>query len=474
MKIYTDNKPARRRSFPSPPNNAIFPCIVLDYDDWNDFSFDTLYFASVFDEIGKVILKANIKIGKRVGKRNDFESVLDQLPPEYFSLWQDIDDYKIISKSSLKHEILHSLNDICYDKELRQQTEQSYVVINSLRRDSEANKAYNEGYYLLLDIQNEQSFRFEYIEFSDGPKYPAISFDLDQENYNLKRICAIIGKNGVGKTTLLSNIAYSLSGFKNKVFNIKERPSFSKVIAISFSVFDNFYIPKENEATFSYSYFGVRNGNDGLLSQENMRASFIDALSRILNNDRISHWRRLLEILMGSDELKIFDRRNGIRIQDAFDALSSGQKFMVYTFTQILSIIKENSILLFDEPETHLHPNGQSSMLTCLQYILNEYSSFAILATHSPVFLQGVLKENTIFLSKIGKDRIINPLVNESFGQNFSVLTEEIFGFNEGNHFFAERIKNLIQTYGKEDKVLLKLLRNLNSDGVDFVLESLL
>ncbi|WP_158586087.1 AAA family ATPase [Leptospira yasudae] len=456
------------------PEKAVCPCIVLLYDNWNDFRFNTLYLASIFDEHGHPILKASIKIGRREGYENDFDIDLDQLPSDYFSLWQDIDTYKIISNSHLKHEILSSLNDICYDKNVRTTTKNLYVVNNSLKRDSEANKAYNEGFRLLLNIQRDQKYRFKYLGSSDGPKYPTIVFDLDQGSYGLKRICAIIGKNGVGKTTLLSNLALALSGYRNIETNVKKRPSFSKVIAISFSIFDNFYIPKSEERTFSYSYFGVRERDDKLLSQESMSISFLDAYHRMLEAGLFSHWEKSIEILFGNEELKTFDNRFEIGIEEAFDKLSSGQKFMVYTFTQVLSIIKENSILLFDEPETHLHPNGQSSMLACLQFILDEFSSFAIIATHSPVFLQGVLRENTIFLSKINDDRIVNSLINESFGQNFSVLTEEIFGFNEGNHYFAERIKSLINTYGKRDKVLIKLLRGLNSDGVSYILEALL
>ncbi|EMK01212.1 MULTISPECIES: AAA family ATPase [unclassified Leptospira] len=472
MIIYTDNNPIRRNGFPLIPKNAKFPCIILEYDNWNDFGFNTLYYASIYDESGNILVQGLIKIGKDGIRLNDIPLISNNLPEGYFSLWQEVDYYKIIVTSHLKSEILTSLNDLCFFEKLRILCSDLYVVRNSLRRYSEAEKAYIEGYELLQKIDIDRKFNFKYSGVFDETKFPSVHFDFSEKHYDLKRICAIIGKNGAGKTTLLSNIASSLSGIDKENLNIKERPPFSKVIAISFSIFDNFYKPEEGERTFSYSYFGVRGRSNELVSSENIKSTFLNLYYRIASGSLISYWQKAFEILLGKRQLRLFN--DNTDIVDAFDSLSSGQKFMIYSFTQIISTIKINSLLLFDEPETHLHPNGQSALLACLQDILEEFSSFAIIATHSPVFLQGILKENTILLSKVGENRVVNRLVSESFGQNFSILTEEIFGFTEENHFFVEKLKSLIKKNGKTDSNLIEVLRKMNSNGVDYILESLL
>ena len=113
------------------------------------------------------------------------------------------------------------------------------------------------------------------------------------------------------------------------------------------------------------------------------------------------------------------------------------------SFTQIISVIEINSVLLFDEPETHLHPNGQNTLFKCLDFILQEYDSFGILSTHSPIFIQNIPSENVKKLNLVGGARLMQELSMESFGQHFSKLTEEIFGFSENNLYYVEKLRQI-------------------------------
>jgi ABC-type cobalamin/Fe3+-siderophores transport system ATPase subunit len=82
----------------------------------------------------------------------------------------------------------------------------------------------------------------------------SVSFRFNTQEPIADRIFAVIGKNGTGKTQLLNSLPHSLSK-KNEEFNNK-LPSFSKVIAISYSVFDT-TLPQKN-VNLNYVYYRVK------------------------------------------------------------------------------------------------------------------------------------------------------------------------------------------------------------------------
>ena len=64
--------------------------------------------------------------------------------------------------------------------------------------------------------------------------------------------------------------------------------------------------------------------------------------------------------------------------------MSSGERILLYNIFNILAKISFNSLIFFDEPETHLHPNAITELIAGLMFILETFQSFAIIATHSP------------------------------------------------------------------------------------------
>ena len=68
-------------------------------------------------------------------------------------------------------------------------------------------------------------------------------------------------KNGTGKTQLVTKLPLDISKKNNDNF-IPRPPLFSKVIAVSYSIFDNFEIPKKT-STFNYVYCGLHTINEG-------------------------------------------------------------------------------------------------------------------------------------------------------------------------------------------------------------------
>lgn len=417
------------------------PCVVLERDNWDDYSFTTTYKIAIFGENRKMIHNGEIKILEKESKNTTLPTEFESLPDNYCSLWQNLKDYEIINSLDFGHDILLALNDINFNEVIRDKFIDLQGTKDSLRRFSEAERAFQEGSKLLNNVNDLSNFSFAYDESKDSPTpFGTIYFKFSRKLLGLYRVIGIIGRNGVGKTTLLANLAISLSGIKKSHTKLSPRPPFSKIIAVSYSTFDDFYRPRSDERTFSYFYCGIR-GEEDLLSQKQINELFFSSFKRIRQSGKMAFWEACMNILYLNQLDMYFPDRN--KIMPSFKELSSGQKIMTMSFTQIIDVVETNSVLLFDEPETHLHPNGQNTLFKCLDYILKEFDSFAILSTHSPIFIQNIPSQNVIKMTSVSGHRTFNPLSMESFGQHFSKLTEEIFGFSENNLYYVEKLKTI-------------------------------
>lgn len=87
------------------------------------------------------------------------------------------------------------------------------------------------------------------------------------------------------------------------------------------------------------------------------------------------------------------------KIELSMDYLSSGEKHLIILFTYLNFKIKENSIILIDEPEKSLHIEWQQNFISQLRKVLNKKNVQLIVATHSPYILKDVNRTNLIGLT---------------------------------------------------------------------------
>lgn len=478
MNFYCDNTSLWRRNIPSKPKGIKYPCVILEKDNWDDFGYETTFKAAIFDDSRQRVYVGELKIYERGSKNTKLEKHFTSLEDRFCSLWQDIDAYKIINELQFGKDLLNALNDLNYNEIIRANFSDIDGVKDSLRRFSEAEKAYIDGIKVLNNESDKSNFSFHYIEDeTSSTPFGQFRIILSRDLCGIYRNIGIIGRNGVGKTTLMANLALVLSGVKKTDAKLSPRPAFSKVIAISYSTFDDFYRPNLEERTFSYTYCGIR-GKKDLLNQTQINAAFETNYKRILRLKKMEIWNQCMDIMFLDKRQQYFDDNNIIR---SFKKLSSGQKIMTLSFTQIISNIKKNSLLLFDEPENHLHPNGQNTLFKCLDFLLNKYDSFSIISTHSPIFIQNIPTKNVFKLFSVNGVRKIANLDIETFGQHFSRLTEEIFGFSENNLFYIEKLEEIVDNYNDEQNSeenkatdIINDLYNINSPGVKYNLDNIL
>lgn len=297
------------------------------------------------------------------------------------------------------------------------------------------------------------------------------------------------------KLSTFESLNFNLSWYETEMSNINklhldiEEYSFASVLGVAFSVFDNslfieqdkYYEKNENknkkltldeEYVFNnvYKYVGLiykeqKNGATKVKSVNELNREFIVALKTLTRNRANSN---LLDVICDNLILdRMFDKSGFInnillykelflkkkedeslqllkKIKKDFNRLSSGHKIIVLSLVLIAERIKEKTIVLIDEPETHLHPPLLSTYIRALSELLRKRNSLAIIATHSPVILQEIPKKCAFRIERKGAKMNFKELGIETFGTNIDTLTREVFGLELLDTGFYNYIENNI------------------------------
>lgn len=136
---------------------------------------------------------------------------------------------------------------------------------------------------------------------------------------------------------------------------------------------------------------------------------------------------------------------------EAFHRLSSGHKIVLLTVARLVELVDERTLVLLDEPESHLHPPLLSSFIRALSNLLVLRNGVAIVATHSPVVLQEVPRSCVWVLRRHGEAlRAERPAI-ETFGENVGILTHEVFQLEVTESGFHRMLAEAARTLGYDD-----------------------
>ena len=438
------------------PKDAQYPCIVMMNDEWDDYNFRTLHHIFYFP--------AKDKKWKKIGAVKFLQEGLDitilpfpfdKLPVEFASLGQDLKYYKKILEVFPDNfqEVLHSLNDVVISPVSLEAVETRSGFRNSLTRFNEAKIALRHGFAVLHGGEGGESYKFNYAGKIPGSSANVeVKFDIDSADPVPGRVVAIIGRNGVGKTQFLARLALDLATplrmSKESAQVVEEaftprRPLFSRVIALSFSAFDRFLRPQKKN--ISYIYCGVRD-DSGKLSRSALETRHLKFLKRIVEQNRGDLWEKHAAQVWGlpKSSVSIDDYIESFKDEDS-PSMSSGQSILTYFLSAAVSYLKHDSLVLFDEPEIHLHPTAVGLLMQTLQSLLETFDSYAILATHSPVVVQEVPGRRVIHFEREGNVTEARRLDQESFGENISELTRAVFETVETPSFYKKVLKELAE-----------------------------
>lgn len=438
----------------------LYPCFVLYKDPWDDFNYKTQYRVEYMQEEG---VSLNIGLAKFLDSASDSGELPESfvgLDEDYCSLGQSNSFYSNLRKLDPKVAAYYvdAVNDIAINKGLETwQYSEGYTT--SLIRSSEAKKALSEGSRVFHGISADNTFKFTFSTLiGSAEEEQSIEFDFSKKEELPFRIKVLIGKNGVGKTHYISKLASTLSGLeKEGNFTPQHIPPFSRVIAISYSLFDRFPRPKQSK-TFSYYYCGFQGGK-GLLTDNQINTRLKKSFDVLSSTGRSGLYaKHLSKILSEAVPNQIFDedwievKPNGhiILEEEGISKFSSGQILIILVLAEMVAYITEESLLIIDELETHLHPNSISLFLNVINKILERFNSYAIIATHSSQVIQEVPAKDIIVLERFGDIPGSRKLDIETFGNNLDAITDRVFHATDHDEFYREFLSKLVKDFDYE------------------------
>ncbi|KIC30733.1 hypothetical protein RA24_01770 [Leisingera sp. ANG-M6] len=128
----------------------------------------------------------------------------------------------------------------------------------------------------------------------------------------------------------------------------------------------------------------------------------------------------------------------GRHIGDKFFHLSAGEVQFIKLLAQACTYIENGSLLLLDEPETHLHPNFIARLMSALERLLADTGSCAIMATHSVYFVREVFHDQVVIVERDDDGEVsVKAPGMRTFGADISTISAFIFG-EEDSSFLAE------------------------------------
>jgi predicted ATPase len=433
--------------------------IADSWDDW--LKFNTLYTLVIFDDQGVKHEVGGVKIGQfgmtDTQKRPDVPLEFTALSQELFSLGQDDSYYGTLNSlgPELRDDVLKSLRDMALDLDLFARALPEKVTGYSLLRSVTRASVRGQFYRLARGGSRLSRYHFSYTApESAGPL--SLTFKVEPESNPPTNVHVLIGRNGVGKTTFLNRIARAVVevgpsteavGMVSLLSDAQESTPFANLVSVTFSAFDPFVPPRpQQDRSIGVQYFYIGLKSEASISGstwqtkdlKELTEDFAQSVLICRQSGRLVRWRRALEVLE-SDPLfadaqvaQLAKRADAEVIQQAarqlFEPMSSGHKVVLLTITRLVETVEERTLVLFDEPEAHLHPPLLAAFTRALSDLLIDRNGVAIVATHSPVVLQEVPRSCAWKIRRHGATVVAERPEIETFGENVGVLTREVFG----------------------------------------------
>ncbi|MGV1785854.1 MULTISPECIES: AAA family ATPase [Agrobacterium] len=304
-----------------------------------------------------------------------------------------------------------------------------------------------------------------------------------------QRIVALIGRNGSGKSTLLSRLSHvafaSGSGRQReevRKLGLFDPPdiNFSRIITISYSAFDSFDVPGldgrdrmqvAKDITLGqgrFAYCGLRDISAEAQERENTddASATSKTITRLKSIDALAtEFEQLVNVISNGGRRPVFLEALAPLLSEpsfaqrgdegeaefilnepkrAFLSWSTGHKIALHVIASLTARSARKSLVLFDEPEMHLHPPLTAALMQAIRIILEEVDAFCIVATHSPVVVQETLARHVRIVTRAGDTVHFKQPRLETFGENVGILTYDIFGLVASSTDFHEVLDLLV------------------------------
>lgn len=486
----------------------------LNRDQWDDWGkYCTQFYLTIVDQNGEQHSIGNVKIGQRglkphqsstelppMHRKPDISATFGELSDDFFSVGQEEEYYANLGilGDTVREQILNSLRDVAWDKERWQWAKNEYVLEESLLRS--VTRSTVEGQFRRMAHGDARVTRYDFTysppkRLGDGAPPFTLDFSVDPKSPIPTNVHVLIGRNGVGKTRLLSLMAKALvakdaSARQSGKFEFTEFRghvgTFANVVAVSFSAFDEGdLLPDRNPApdSLGFSHIGLRGwASDSPTasikskSPQTLAREFVDSLSECRIGARRKRWLSVINTLQTDPvfraaqltamiEQNLSNKEDLDEVLKTFKALSSGHKIVLLTLTRLVEKVEERTLVLIDEPEAHLHPPLLSAMTRAISELMAKRNGVAIVATHSPVILQEVPKSCVWVLDRmLTASKAERPSI-ETFAESVGILSREVFQLELSQSGYHQLLRDVRRKSPSYEYALEELNGHLGAEG---------
>jgi hypothetical protein len=323
----------------------------------------------------------------------------------------------------------------------------------------------------------------------------SLTFTVSPESYPPTNVHVLIGRNGVGKTTLLNDMTRAIveeDADANEVgaFSVElgdfDDSLFTSLVSVTFSAFDPFEpLPSRQDKSegVRYAYIGLKHigkDKDGKAkppkSPDALSGDFVGSVLICRQGAKVARWRRALEMLQADPIFRDAEvsslAQSGVELDEVkadarrlFKNLSSGHKIVLLTITRLVETVEEKTVVLLDEPEAHLHPPLLSAFVRALSDLLINRNGVALIATHSPVVLQEVPTSCVWMIRRTGTRAVADRPQIQTFGENVGLLTREVFGLEVTQSGFHKMLRDAVAELPSYDRVVRRFRSELGDEA---------
>jgi len=209
------------------------------------------------------------------------------------------------------------------------------------------------------------------------------------------------------------------------------------------------------------------------------------------NSNRLTHKPRsrskrfvldLFDLSFSTDEFQIIEdlvkldilNLEGIKIKKkknefSLEQTSSGEYHLIISLLGLYSKIKDNSLILIDEPEISLHPNWQMRYINFLKKMFRKYqNTHFIITTHSHFLVSDLEGENSSVIS-LERNIETNTLSAEllegknTYGWSAEEILYRVFKVRTTRNYYLElELRELLHKIATKDKDKNRMIEILN------------